>query len=411
VEALDAEQMARIADGVGTPFFVYNAKVIRANVARVLHALQGIRARVYYSAKANPAVGLAVAMRELGLGVDACSPGDLELARLAGFERGDISYTSFGASDAELVRAARASEDLVLDSSEELERLIALGIRRSVGVRVNPAIIAGFHPHVAAGGGEAKFGVRISDLPDMAARALDAGLPIAGVHGHLGSDILSIGPHIELLRLLLTAANEISTVAWVNLGGGFGTPRDTAEPQYPWQEFAAAARCQLARQRRPIELRLEPGGHLLMDAGFLVATVTRTRIADGCRPTTVAIDASTNHMPSVLLYGASHAVQLLSVRTRRSATGPVRIAGNLMQAGDVLAEVPELSEAKPGDLVAFSHVGAYASSRSTTFNERPRAAEVLVDGREWRVLRRPETVEELFARDVPSAAKSILAGE
>ena len=139
-----------------------------------------------------------------------------------------------------------------------------------------------------------------------------------------------------------------------------------------------------------------------MDAGWLVGRVVAVKGADAQRATTIVTDASTNHLPSVLLYAAHHATAIVSAAGPGGDDGPVRtyrIAGNLMQAADVLAGDVVAGDVVPGDLVAFGHAGAYAASRATTFNERPRPAEVLVDGDRTTLLRRAETLDDLFARD------------
>lgn len=390
-----------LADRFGTPLFVYDAALIRARIDRVRAECAYRPLKLLFSAKANPAVGIARLMHEHGLGFDACSPGDLRLAELAGVPRSAISYTGFGADAAELAEAASAAADLVVDSREELHRLAALGVCRPIGLRVNPGITAGFHAHVEAGAPEAKFGIAARDVPDVAVAAVGLGLPVVGLHAHLGSDVLDASAHVELIGLLAELAANLDGIEWVNLGGGWGTPRRAGAALFPWRIVADAAERHLALAHgRRLELRIEPGGHLIMDAGVLLGRVIALKAGDGSRPDTIVTDAGTNHLVSVLLYDADHAVRVASETGRAAARRSYRVAGNLMQAGDVLADAVELPEVNEGDVLAFSHAGAYAACRATTFNERPRAAEVLADGADALLLRRAETLDELFARDV-----------
>lgn len=402
-------RLASLAERYGTPLFVYDGAVVRARVEAVRSATRSWPLRIFYSGKANPAVGLVAFIRGLGLGFDACSPGDLRLAQLAGVPREAISYTSFGATDDELLHAAAAAGDLVLDSAEEIERVAGLAVRRPIGLRVNPGITAGFHSHVAAGSSGAKFGVAEADVTRAVARAAALGLPVVGLHAHVGSDVLEAGAHTKLIATLGHLAESLRGIRWINLGGGWGTPRRAADPAFPWDAITSAA----ARHLRPLgpstpELRVEPGGHLTMDAGVLLGRVVALKAGDTARPTTLVTDVSTNHLPSVLLYDAHHAVTIVGSASgdgrssdRRSPGVPrrYRIAGNLMQAGDVLCKEAEFQSVAVGDVLCFSHAGAYAASRSTTFNERPRPAEVLIDGSETVLLRRAETLEDLFGRD------------
>jgi diaminopimelate decarboxylase len=400
-----SEQLAAAAAHHGTPVFIYDAAGIASAIHKIRRHFNDVPLRIYFSAKANPAVGMAALMQRHRLGLDACSPGDLRLAELAGVPRDHISYTGFGATDAELLQAAEAAGDVVLDSVEEIERCAAMGIHRPIGLRINPGITAGFHGHVSAATPDAKFGIASASLPKAAAKAAGLGLPVVGLHAHLGSDIFDTGPYRALLTELAGLAGSLPGVRWINLGGGWGTPRHDTDAGLEWADVAAAAQ---QRVRLPdgrlLELRIEPGGHLTMDAGVLVGRVLAIKAGDPDRLTTIVTDASTNHLPSVLLYGAHHGVSVVSGSADGNKSERYRIAGNLMQAGDVLSPSVELPSVSVGSLLSFSHAGAYAACRAAVFNERPRAAEVLVDGTAMTLLRRAETVDELFTRDVlPSA--------
>jgi diaminopimelate decarboxylase len=387
----DGTQIEDLAATYGTPLYVYDGDLIGQRIERVLESLSYRPLRLFYSAKANPAVAIAALMREYGIGLDACSPGDLHLAQLAGFIPEEISYTGYGATDAELASAYAASATVVVDSVDELERIGRRHLGLSVGIRVNPGVRAGFHEHVAAGAASAKFGVPLAELDEARAVADSYGLRLAGLHAHIGSDVLDPEKHISVLRLLGERAGGLD---WINLGGGWGTPRRSSGPVYEWNVFDQAAHELLPPG---VELRIEPGGYLTMDAGWLVTRVVRIEQGRGERPATVVVDANTNHLVSALLYRAHHPV------TNFRGVGepaPFRIVGNLMQAADVLLDDVQLPTPTAGDLLALGHVGAYASSRATTFNERPRPAEILVRNGRQSLIRRRETVEDLFAKDL-----------
>jgi diaminopimelate decarboxylase len=272
-------------------------------------------------------------------------------------------------------------------------------VRRPIGLRVNPAIAAGFHAHVMAGAADGKFGIALDDVLAAAGEARRLGLDVQGLHAHLGSDVLDAQPHEQLVRLLAGLAEHVPSVRWINVGGGFGTPRRDGDATYPWEALSSVAgECLALADGRRLELRVEPGGYLSMDAGVVLGRVIAIKAGSAGRPETVVTNVSTNQLVSVLLYDAHHALRLLG-RDADDRPRRYRVAGNLMQAGDVLAVDVELPEVLPGDLLVVGHAGAYAASRAGTFNQRPRAAEVLLDGDEAVLLRRAETVDELFARD------------
>lgn len=395
----DPELLRRAADEHGTPIYVYDADAVAASARAIRNGLKSAApVKVYYSAKANPAVGIASLMRSLGMGLDACSEGDLRLAELAGFKPSEISYTGFGLTEKELTAVSPESA-LILDSLADVRLAVELKLDRPIGLRVNPGISAGFHAHVMAGAPEAKFGLAPEEIVEALSRAEAAGLAVEGLHCHLGSDVRDAALHIRALDALAEVAERVPTARWVNIGGGFGTPRGLGDTPYSWEDLArhASVRLQLDDGRRP-ELRLEPGSHCLMDAGVLVGRVLSVKESTSGRPRTIVTDANTNHLVSVLLYDANHPPLLLGEQTGPDT--PCSVAGNLMQAGDVLARDVLLPPVSRGDLIVFPHAGAYASGRSTSFNERPPAAEALVTAESVRLLRRHGSTADLFARDL-----------
>ena len=395
----DPELLRRAARDFGTPLYVYDGDAIgvAARAAREsLHAVPLLK--IYYSAKANPSVGIARLMRSLGMGLDACSEGDLRLAELAGFNERDISYTGFGLTEREL-RAASSAGALVLDSLEDINLAIDLGVARPIGLRINPEIAAGFHVHVQAGAPEAKFGLGVEEVDEALSMARAGGLAVDGLHCHVGSDVLDVAVHTSALDVLAELATRIASVTWLNLGGGFGTPRRPGDNPYPWSDLAGYVAQRLRFPAgRTLQLRLEPGSHCLMDAGVLVGCVLGVKAPTRGRRRTIVTDASSNQLVSTLLYAADHAPTVLDGEDKGASA--CDIVGNLMHAGDVLARDVQLPPVKRGDLITFAHAGAYASGRSTTFNERPPAAEAIIFGGEVRLLRRAGSIDELFVRDL-----------
>lgn len=394
--SVNASFAAAIAAEHGTPVYVYDSATIHRRLDDLETGLTYGPRRVFYSVKANPAVAIAALMRARGIGLDACSPGDLAVARLAGARREDISFTGFGLTDAEFRLAAASSAALVIDDAADLPRTAALSDPPQIGIRIAPAISAGFHEHVHAGAADSKFGVPVAALEGFFAEAERFGVPIAGLHAHMGSDVSAGEPYRALLETLAGIAVQRQEIRWINIGGGFGTPREPDEAPFPWCRLNGDADRLLGPLE--VELRLEPGAYLTMDAGEVLTRVVGVKPALGERPLTVIVDANTNMLASTLLYRSMHPVAALG--PHRGQPGPTRVVGNLMQAGDVLLRDVALPPLEPGDLVSIGCAGAYAACRAPAFNERPRPAELLVDGDGVRIVRRAETLAELVARDV-----------
>ena len=389
----------QIATTFGTPVFVYDGGRIRDQFRLLAQELTHRPLEIYYSVKANSAVGILRLLRTFGARADICSSGDLAFAEAAGFAPHEVSFTGSGLTDDEYgLIATRPGMDFVADSLHQLARVVEMAPGRPVGLRLNPAIEAGFHPHVRAGSATSRFGLRLDQISEAVDLAAAWESPIVGLHGHLGSDVFDVTPFLELTRQLCALAAEIPSVRWINLGGGLGNPADPEVDQSQLRALDSGLAEILRLFDRPLQLRVEPGSFLTMSSGLLVARVTDVKAGPGPDSGTICVDASTNHLVSAILYDAHHPVSVVRVPTS-DVTMTYDIAGNLMQAGDVLARGRQLPKVEIGDLLAFGRCGAYSSSRSTTFNNRGRPAEVLVLDGSTRLLRRREEPADLLRFD------------
>lgn len=392
----------------GTPLYALDLQVVRTNFERFPSAVAYRPLHVLYSCKANANVELMRFLRELGAGIDACSPGDVAFARAAGFGDDEISYTGHGMTDAELELVAGSPMFFTADSLDQLERIGAADPGRRVGIRVNCGIEAGFHAHVRAGGARSKFGIHREQLDEARAVARRHRLEITRLHGHIGSDIQEPGPHLTLLDGLLDAARHLPDVTAVNLGGGWGTPFLPTDRPYDFDAFGRAATTRLERfaeaTGRRLDLLLEPGAYVVMDAGVLLTRVTELKppvtVAGEETPFFACTDTSHNALVSAVIYDTYHPIWVVD----RADAPPARdyhVTGNLMQSGDIIAADRALPELARGDVLAVGKCGGYAASRAPNFNERPRAAEVLVNRTDSVITRRAETEADLLATQCP----------
>jgi diaminopimelate decarboxylase len=397
---------AELADRFGTPLYAYDGDRIAWRWHR-LRASLPLGTHVLYSCKANPSVAVLRLLRCLGAGLDACSPGDLAFGRAAGFDDAKISYLASSMTDDEIAALAAAAVAFTADSVDQVARYGDAASGRDIGLRINLGIVAGFHHHLGAGGPTSKFGIRTSEIPAAVEAAAARGLRVTTLHGHLGSEMLDHGPHVRLLQGLLELAVDFPDVTTINLGGGWGTPVQPDAPQYDLIAFGREATVALdafaTRTGRRPTLRVEPGAHLTLEAGFLLTRITEVRreVASGgvVARAQVGVDASTNHLVSVLVYGARHPVWVAD-RARELHTGRFNVVGNLLQAADVLATDVGLPAPRRGDVLALGACGAYAAWRASAFNERPRPAEVLACGGGATLTRRAETVADLLSFEV-----------
>jgi diaminopimelate decarboxylase len=346
----------------------------------VRDALPG--ALIAYAVKANHDPSLLRRLVREGAGCEVVTAVELALALRAGCSPQRIVMNGVGKTDAEAAEALRLGALVNAESLDELRALLALRVPGArIGLRLNPGIETDAHRHLATGSGTSKFGIPIEDVAAALALARDAGVAIASAGAHIGSDIDDAAPYRALAARL--AALDVPSL---DLGGGW-------------------ASVELARMLadRP-GLIVEPGRSLVADAGWLVIRVVRVQPRAGFAY--LVADAGMSELIRPVLYAAEHPVSLVRPGAALGATATVHLAGAVCEAGDVLARdigrwlpADDLQAAGPGALLAIGRAGAYGAVMASTYNGRPRPAEVVIEAGVARLSRRRETLEDLVARD------------
>ena len=372
----DSRLLVEAAERWGTPLYVTDLDVAAANARAWRDALPG--ALVAFAVKANPDPALLRRLGDEGFGFEVVGPIELALALRAGAPPERIVVNGVGQTDADLAAALASGALVNAESLGGLRALLGAGPGR-IGLRVNPALDAGTHPHLATGAAASKFGVALDELPE--ALEMLGGRSLASIGAHIGSDIRDAGPFTLVAELLARLAAG-SRAERVDLGGGFvGSPA----------AHAAAIRAHLPDTARLI---VEPGRSVVAEAGWLLTRVVRIQ----ARGHLVA-DAGMTELIRPMLYGARHPVTLLApgagVAERRWT-----LSGPICEAGDVLAEDVELgTEAGEGALLAIGQAGAYGLAMASGYNGRLRPAQAVIESGVVHLSRRRETLEEIVARD------------
>jgi diaminopimelate decarboxylase len=390
-----------IASNVGTPVYVYSAASIRAAYQELDRALDSVPHALHYALKANSTLAIARLLHELGSGADANSVGEIEVALRAGFEPSQIVFTGVGKAPAELERAvALGVKTINAESPGELERIAAIarasGTTARVALRVNPDVDARSHPHISTGLRTNKFGVPIEDARALyRTAAATRGLAPVGVHVHVGSQITSLDPIADATRRVVALIEDLRAdgvpLDHVDLGGGLGISYD-GSPVPTLSDYAAALAGAVARTG--LTLVLEPGRALVGAAGLLLSRVVDVKEYAADRRFAI-LDAGMTELMRPALYGAFHRV--VAVSPRPGEPRPYEVVGPLCESSDIFGRDRLLPPLEPGDLVALLDAGAYAAAMASTYNRRPLAPEVLVDGGDWRVVRRRQTIDDLVA--------------
>ncbi|MDQ3389316.1 MAG: diaminopimelate decarboxylase [Gemmatimonadota bacterium] len=388
----------------GTPLYVYSRGAIRERFMELDEALAPIPHLIAYSVKANGNLAVLRTLAEMGAGADIVSAGELYRAQLAGIPPERIVFSGVGKTINELAAALDAGiYAFNVESEGELCALsdlaAASGRVAPIALRVNPDIESPTpHAYTRTGHAASKFGVaaeRARDLYCVAAKL--PGILVRGVDVHIGSQILEVEPYRRALLHVLDLAHDLKReglpLEFIDLGGGFGISYTGEEGISP-TELAAMAIPEI--QRMGLKLVLEPGRFLVGHAGVLVTRVLYVKEGGGKR--FVITDAGMNDLLRPSHYSGWHAVDPVEVHGREMVRGDV--VGPICETGDFLALDREMERPEPGELLAIRTVGAYGFSMSSTYNQRPRPAEVMVDGEDAMLARRRETVEELVAAEL-----------
>jgi diaminopimelate decarboxylase len=386
--AVGGVRASALAAEFGTPLLVYCRDTVLAR-ARA-YARVDPSALVVYGTKAFPNVTLLRLLAAEGLGADVSTLGELEFALRAGLSGERIVFHGNNKADAELRAAAEAQALVVLDSREEVGRARAAGVG-AVLIRLTPGIEAATHHAIRTAHAESKFGLAPDDAVAAVGEARSAGLDVAGLHVHIGSQLMRADESVLAIERMLDVARRCAdwTPRIFNLGGGLGVRHNTEETVPDVQEFAGdLVRLVRARWPEPVQLVLEPGRSLVGQAGLTLYEV------GAVKGTTAAVDGGMSDNPRPQLYGARYEA-VLANRAGEETADTYRIAGKHCESGDVLIERVELPQPRRGDLLAVPATGAYTLSMASTYNGVPRPAAVLVGDGKVELIRRRETVDDL----------------
>jgi diaminopimelate decarboxylase len=393
-----------IARQVGTPFYCYSAGALRAAWQEFDQAMQGRNASLCYALKANSNLAVVKLFGDLGTGADIVSVGELRRALAAGIPAKKIVYSGVGKKPSELMAALQAGVGQInVENSAELETLNAvagqLGVKAEITIRVNPDVDARTHAKITTGRKENKFGVDIDLARD--AYALAGRLPnlkVVGVAMHIGSQLTTLDPYRDAIAKVRGLITELRAdghrIDRFDIGGGLGIVY--SDEKLP----SIASFMQLVAQETDglgCELTIEPGRRLVGEAGVLVAEVIVVK--PGISKTFVIVDAAMNDLIRPTLYEAWHDV--VPVRRPRPDAATIRcdIVGPVCESGDYLAQNRDLAPLSAGDLVMVRSAGAYGAVMASTYNTRPLAPEVMVDGTRFAVVRPRPSIDEMLSSE------------
>lgn len=419
--------VARIAEAVGTPTFIYSAATFREHYSKLAAAFAELDPIICYSIKSCGNLSIIRLLAQMGAGMDVVSGGELFRAGRAGFggkgpfDPKKIVFAGVGKTDPEINDAIDMGIGWFnIESEAELANLIKLaGNRRDVtsgqkqvraALRVNPDVDPKTHRHTATGKRESKFGVDLERARRVFGEfGRERDVKLSGIHLHIGSPVMNLDAYTDAiakaLDLIAGLRKDGITIDTLDIGGGFRA--DYEGPGSPTYEEYAAKMVPLLRDQG-LRIILEPGRTISANAGVLLARTTFVK--HGGDKEFVIIDGSMTELIRPALYDAYHFVWpaqpglgfVPDPRWRGinfPGTKMVDVVGPVCESGDFLAKERPLPPIKRGDLMAVFTAGAYGFVMASHYNARPNAAEVLVDGENYRVIRRRETYKDLIAAE------------
>ena len=387
-----------LAERYGTPLYVYSRGHLQDQFRALKSVMEPVKPLICYAVKSNTNAAVIATFAAEGAGADVVSSGELYRARKAGVPSNRIVFAGVGKTEAEIEHALR--EEILyftVESEPELERISAcakkLGATGRIALRVNPDVDPKTHKYTSTGKKENKFGVDLERA--FAAYELAARLPnlaITSLHMHLGSPIMTATPYAEALAKVKDLCHELKkrfpTFKHIDIGGGLGIPYRPDDKPFDLALFADAVIPPL--KELGLTVSMEPGRFLTGNAGVLLTRVEY--IKENPFKKFVVIDAAMNDLIRPALYEAYHGVKPVR-EVNETVFGD--LVGPVCESGDFLAANRDLPAVAQGEYLAVMSAGSYGFAMSSTYNSRPRAAEIMVHGSRVEVVRERETVPDL----------------
>ncbi|MDP3920914.1 MAG: diaminopimelate decarboxylase [Candidatus Omnitrophota bacterium] len=388
-----------IVKKVGTPLYIYSYKTFVEHLRKLQRAFATVRPLICYSMKANSNLAILKTLVDKGAGLDIVSGGELYRARRVGCPPEKIVFAGVGKSFEEIEDAIRYGILLFnVESVPELELIERaagrLKAKVNVSLRINPGVDPQTHDHIATGKAESKFGLDIQTATRIFAdKSRYKNLSLCAIHVHIGSQIVTGSPFVEAfrktLRFIDKLAKQGTVIKYLNVGGGLGVIYDSENPQTAAQ---FARRILPLFKGRKFKLVFEPGRFIAANSGILVGQVLyvkQTQVKNFA-----IVNVAMNDLIRPSLYGAYHGVLPLK-RNTRAPKEVYDVVGPICESGDVLAKDRHMQELHPDDYIALMSAGAYGFVMASNYNSRPRAAEVLVRGSHFEVVRKRESLQQL----------------
>ena len=397
IQGIDPHQLLQQFD---SPLYVYDGATIKRKVSELQEAFSGIDMKIKYACKANTNLSILKLMREIGVELDAVSPGELEIGLLAGYDASQITFTPSGVPFEEVRIAVEAGSIVNVDSIPLLEWFgQTYGNTKPCMIRIKPNVAAGGNAKIMTAHADSKFGISVLLLDQILEVINKYNIKVTGLHQHTGSDIKDAEPFLKVADILFETAKHFPDLEVVDLGGGFKVsylPGDEiTDMDLLGKKISERFRKFCSEYGRELQLWFEPGKFLVSESGYLLVNATVVK-QDPAR-NFVHVNSGLNHLIRPMMYGSYH--HILNVTNPAGEPKIYNVVGYICET-DTFATDRTLPEVSAGDALAFLNAGAYGLTMSSNYNARVRPAEVLVDNGEAKLIRRRETLQDLLQTQI-----------
>ena len=394
----------KLAEEYGTPLYVYNEDIIRKHMRSVAGVITKYPYTANYSIKANSNLAILKMALEEGLNCDAMSVGEITLLRKVGFPKERIFFVPNNVEDEELVFAIRNGIMTSLDSLSQLQRYGELNPGGRCAIRVNPGVGAGHHEKVVTAGKNTKFGISLEETDEAIRIAESHQVRIVGINQHIGSLFMTPEPYLAAVSNILEVAHKFKGLEFIDFGGGYGIPyhKHDGEAEYDMESFSASLEPILdsfvsSYGHAPL-FKSEPGRYCVAEGGVILGRVTAVKNNGATKY--IGTNVGMNVLVRPSMYNSYHDIEVVrdGKIVEDSSEETVTVVGNICETGDILARDRSLPKIQERDLICVLDAGAYGYSMCSSYNTRPRPAEVLIcsDG-SVKLIRRRETIEDIIA--------------
>ncbi len=390
----------QLAEEFGTPLYIYDGNRVETQINKLKNAFPKVDLKLKYAGKSLTNINILKIVKNNGVGYDAVSINEVNLALKVGFAPQDIMYTPNCVAFSEIEEAVQLGVHVNIDNIPFLEEFgEKFGSSYPVCIRINPHITAGGNKNIQVGHVGSKFGISILQFEQALEVIKKYNLDIEGVHSHTGSDIIDTEVFLRGAQVVFNCAKHFENLKYLDFGSGFKVAYKEGDHitniEELGEKMTEAFQNFCKSYGRELEIWFEPGKFLVSESGYFLVNVNIIKNSPAC--TFVGVDSGFNHLIRPMLYDSFHNIKNVS-----NPGGKIKvynIVGNLCET-DTFAEERDLEEAKAGDKLVFLNAGAYGFEMSSSFNSRPRPAEVLIYNGEAKLIRKRMTFEDLLAQQI-----------